>query len=77
MSLKHGMKLTFIAVDEAHCVDAWGQGFRPDFLKLGGLKDFMVPIIALTGTARQGTVQNYFYTKYGHTKYNLSKMFKD
>ena len=44
-------KLTFIAVDEAHCIDVWGQGFRPDFLKLGGLKDFMVPIIALTGTA--------------------------
>ena len=47
----HVGKLTFIAVDEAHCIDVWGQGFRPDFLKLGGLKDFMVPIIALTGTA--------------------------
>jgi RecQ family ATP-dependent DNA helicase len=44
-------KLSFIAVDEAHCIDVWGHGFRPDFLKLGSLKDFAVPIIALTGTA--------------------------
>lgn len=44
-------KLKLIAVDEAHCIDVWGQGFRPDFLKLGSLKDFKVPIIALTGTA--------------------------
>ena len=29
----------------------WGHGFRPDFLKLGSLQDFAIPIIALTGTA--------------------------
>ena len=45
-------KLSFIAVDEA-IVDVWGHGFCPDFLKLGNLKDFAVPIIALTGTAAE------------------------
>ena len=44
-------KLNFIAIDEAHCIDIWGQGFREDYLKLGLLKDFKVPIVALTGTA--------------------------
>lgn len=43
-------KLNFIAVDEAHCIDLWGHGFREDYLKLGMLKDFNVPIVALTGT---------------------------
>ncbi|XP_028407519.1 putative ATP-dependent DNA helicase Q1 [Dendronephthya gigantea] len=50
-------KLNFIAIDEAHCIDVWGQGFREDYLKLGLLKDFKVPIVALTGTATS-TVQS-------------------
>ena len=48
-------RLSFIAVDEAHCIDMWGHGFRPDFLKLGSLKDYKVPIMALTGTATERT----------------------
>ena len=44
-------KRNFIAVDEAHCIDTWGPGFREDYLKLGVLKEFKVPIVALTGTA--------------------------
>ena len=46
-------RLSFIAVDEAHCIDMWGHGFRPDFLKLGSLKDYKVPIMALTGTVTE------------------------
>ena len=44
-------KLSFIAVDKAHCIDVWGVSFRPEYLKLGSLKEFGVPLIALTGTA--------------------------
>ena len=46
-------RLSFIAVDEAHCIDLWGHGFCPDFLKLGTLKDYKVPLMALTSTATE------------------------
>ncbi len=55
-------KLSFIAVDEAHCIDLWGHGFRQDFLKLGSLKDFAVPIIALTGTATEKAMSSILST---------------
>ncbi|MGR3501969.1 DNA helicase RecQ [Pseudaestuariivita sp.] len=41
-----------IAVDEAHCVSQWGHDFRPDYLKIGELRQMLdVPVAAFTATA--------------------------
>ncbi len=49
------MKVSLVAVDEAHCISQWGYDFRPPYLQITTLRELMpnVPVIALTATATQ------------------------
>lgn len=56
---------SLIAVDEAHCVSQWGHDFRPDYLRIGELRQALdVPLAAFTATAdaetRDEIVQKLF-----------------
>ena len=55
-----GLKLSLIAIDEAHCISEWGHDFRPDYRNLQSLRsDFPdVPLIALTATATEKVRQD-------------------
>ncbi len=51
------LNISLIAVDEAHCVSQWGHDFRPDYLKIGALRQQLgnVQLAAFTATADQET----------------------
>lgn len=48
-----GVKISFYAVDEAHCISEWGHDFRPEYRRIRPIADGigLAPIIALTATA--------------------------
>jgi ATP-dependent DNA helicase RecQ len=47
------MKVSLVAVDEAHCISQWGYDFRPAYLNIAALRQLLpgVPVLALTATA--------------------------
>jgi ATP-dependent DNA helicase RecQ len=53
-------RLSFIAVDEAHCISEWGHDFRPDYLALGQLTELFpaLPVAAFTATATMKVQQD-------------------
>ncbi len=53
LNLIRGQRISLLAIDEAHCISAWGHNFRPDYLKLAeAAKSLQVErVLALTATA--------------------------
>lgn len=65
------MNISFIAVDEAHCISQWGYDFRPPYLQIPEIRDLIgdVPILALTATATPEVVkdiQHKLHFRKGH-----------
>lgn len=54
------MKVSFIAVDEAHCISQWGYDFRPSYMKVAELRELLpkTPVLALTATATPDVVND-------------------
>ena len=53
------MNISYIVVDESHCISQWGYDFRPDYLDIGKLRELVdAPVIALTATATPTVAQD-------------------
>ncbi len=54
------LKVNLIAVDEAHCISQWGYDFRPSYLAIAEIREYLpgVPILALTATATPEVVDD-------------------
>ena len=57
--LRH-INVSFITVDEAHCITQWGYDFRPSYLKIADIRQLLPgkPILALTATATPAVVDD-------------------
>ena len=71
--LRH-MNVSFVCVDEAHCISQWGYDFRPSYLKLQQLRRMIdVPVLALTATATAAVIDD-IQDKLGFRERNVFKM---
>jgi ATP-dependent DNA helicase RecQ len=54
------IKVCLLAVDEAHCISQWGYDFRPSYLNIAKIREYIpqVPVLALTATATSTVVKD-------------------
>ena len=54
------MRVSFITVDEAHCISQWGYDFRPSYLQIAEIRKLVpgAPVLALTATATPEVVKD-------------------
>ncbi len=52
------MKVNLLAIDEAHCISQWGYDFRPPYLRIAEIREFIpdTPLLALTATATKEVI---------------------
>lgn len=72
--LKH-MRVSFITVDEAHCISQWGYDFRPHYLRIADIRKLKpgVPVLALTATATPQVVDD-IQQRLGFAEPNVYRM---
>ena len=74
--LRH-MKISFITVDEAHCISQWGYDFRPSYLQIAKIRKLIpdAPVLALTATATPQVVEDIkIRLDNGNSVFNTFKM---
>jgi len=54
------IRVNLLAVDEAHCISQWGYDFRPPYLRIAEIRQFIpnVPVLALTATATPEVIKD-------------------
>lgn len=57
------MDVSFLAIDEAHCISQWGYDFRPSYLRLSQIRELLpdVPVLAVTATATNEVAEDIMY----------------
>ena len=69
------MKVSFITVDEAHCISQWGYDFRPSYTEIVQIRKLLpaVPVLALTATATPAVVED-IQRQLGFREPNVKRM---
>ncbi len=69
------MKVSFITVDEAHCISQWGYDFRPSYLKISEIRKIKpdAPVLALTATATERVIDD-IQIRLGFSQKNVFRM---
>ena len=64
MQLLQGLQVSLLAIDEAHCLSQWGHDFRPDYLRLGRVREALgfPQTVALTATATSHVREDILHT---------------
>jgi ATP-dependent DNA helicase RecQ len=55
------LNLSMVAIDEAHCISQWGYDFRPSYLKIASLREYIpdnIPFLALTASATPQVIED-------------------
>jgi len=74
LKLRH-IQVSFITVDEAHCISQWGYDFRPSYLTITDIRKVLpgIPVLALTATATPQVVKD-IQDKLGFKEENAFRM---
>lgn len=74
IKLSH-MKVSFITVDEAHCISQWGYDFRPSYLQIASIRKIVphAPVLALTATATSQVIDD-IQEQLGFNEKNVFRM---